>query len=118
MKYRKASRDHVGALPLALANSLARRDLTDQDYDMLLQLDQQNKANTDSFSRIPEKVIKSWPSERIKESNKLLNPGFQCRICLRNYEVGQLVRKLPTCKHKFHADCIDNWLLHSHPSKF
>lgn len=27
-----------------------------------------------------------------------------------------MVRKLPGCNHKFHLDCIDNWLLHSHPT--
>ena len=27
-----------------------------------------------------------------------------------------MVRKLPGCKHRFHLDCIDNWLLHSHPT--
>lgn len=118
MKFRKASREHVGCmLPQAVANSLLRRELSEQDYDILLQLDQRNGATNGNLSRIPEKVIKSWPNERIRENHKLLNPGYQCRVCLRNYEVGQVVRRLPHCKHKFHADCIDNWLLHSHPSK-
>ena len=117
MKYRKASRDHVGALPQAIATSLLRREISEQDYDLLLQLDQQNKSNAEGFSKIPEKIIKSWPSERIRDNNKLLAPGYQCRVCLRNYEIGQLIRKLPACKHRFHAECIDNWLLHSHPSK-
>ena len=84
MKYRKASREHVGALPQAITNSLFRRDINEQDYDLLLQLEQQNSSNIDDFSKIPEKVIKSWPAERISENNKLLIPGYQCRVCLRN----------------------------------
>jgi hypothetical protein len=112
MRYKKAVRDHVGSnVPLAIMNTLLTRNIQEQDYDLLLQLDQ--KTN---FSRIPEKVIKTWRSERIREGNNLLNPGFQCRVCLREYKLGELVRKLPNCKHKFHADCIDNWLLHSHPT--
>lgn len=112
MKYKKAVRDHVGSnVPLAVMNSLLNRNIQDQDYDLLIQLDQ--KPN---YSKIPEKIIKTWRSERIREGNNLLNPGFQCRVCLREYKLGELVRKLPNCKHKFHADCIDNWLLHSHPT--
>jgi hypothetical protein len=94
-------------------NDLARRDLSEADYDLLLQLEATNKA---VYSQIPEKVIKSWPSEKIRENSLLLNPGHQCRICLRAYQVNQMTRKIPVCKHRFHLDCIDNWLLHSHPT--
>jgi E3 ubiquitin-protein ligase ZSWIM2 len=101
-------------LPTAIVQSLATREISDQDYDLLLQLDQ--ASNQGPLSQIPEKVIKAWPCERVKENSKLLDPGIQCRICLRAYQPSQIVRKLPSCKHKFHADCIDNWLLHSHPT--
>jgi E3 ubiquitin-protein ligase ATL41 len=37
----------------------------------------------------------------------------QCVICLGLVHVGELVRRLPACKHLFHVDCIDMWL-HSH----
>lgn len=33
-----------------------------------------------------------------------------CPICFEEYEEGELLRLLP-CKHKFHASCIDPWLL-------
>ena len=32
-----------------------------------------------------------------------------CGICLDAYEVGQIKKQLP-CRHKFHGDCIDQWL--------
>ena len=129
-KYHKATRDHVGIIPFAVAQNLAQRELSDADYDLLLQLDTGNNSNNNNnasvgdtatkehqhFSQIPEKIIKGWPSERVRENSLLLNPGCQCRICLRPYQVSQIVRKLPNCKHKFHVECIDNWLLHSHPT--
>jgi E3 ubiquitin-protein ligase ZSWIM2 len=111
---------------LAVAQNLAQREISEEDYDLLIQLDGSNNQNssgnnsnsngTSSYSQIPEKVIKSWPSERIRENSLLLNPGYQCRICLRPYQTSQILRKLPNCKHKFHLECIDNWLLHSHPT--
>ena len=33
-----------------------------------------------------------------------------CVICLGGLEVGQAVR-LFTCKHGYHAECIDEWLV-------
>ena len=35
---------------------------------------------------------------------------YECAVCLSVYEEGEEVRKLPRCKHSFHALCIDMWL--------
>jgi len=69
-KYLKANRDNVGLMPQAIAEHLANRDLTDQDYDLLLQLDERNKAmEANNFSTLTEKIIKTWPSERVRENS-------------------------------------------------
>jgi E3 ubiquitin-protein ligase ZSWIM2 len=95
-----------------VASEIQNREICEQDYDLLLQLD-----NINTLSQIPEKVIRTFPFECIKESsNHLLLPGQQCRICLRPFKIADFVRKLPICKHKFHLDCIDSWLLHSRPT--
>ncbi|KAL8197706.1 hypothetical protein R6Q57_024240 [Mikania cordata] len=31
-------------------------------------------------------------------------------VCLSSFEDGQMIRALPSCKHHFHAECIDKWL--------
>nr|KYP57859.1 RING-H2 finger protein ATL5F [Cajanus cajan] len=35
---------------------------------------------------------------------------YECPVCLSGFEEGEDVRKLPQCKHSFHAACIDMWL--------
>ena len=35
---------------------------------------------------------------------------YECAVCLSVFEEGEEVRKLPRCKHSFHALCIDMWL--------
>ncbi|XP_058520217.1 E3 ubiquitin-protein ligase ZSWIM2 isoform X2 [Ochotona princeps] len=59
----------------------------------------------------PEYVLKSLPLLLITKNSKLLSPGYQCRLCLKAFHLGQYTRSLP-CTHKFHRKCIDNWLLH------
>ncbi|CAN6335898.1 unnamed protein product [Urochloa humidicola] len=34
----------------------------------------------------------------------------QCVICLGLVQVGEVVRRMPACKHLFHVECIDMWL--------
>lgn len=36
-----------------------------------------------------------------------------CVICLNNFEVGRLCIRLVNCKHMFHKDCMDRWILRS-----
>ena len=57
---------------------------------------------------IPENIVKTLPSQRINESSLLLHNNEQCRLCLRFYQIGERIRCLPSCQHKFHLDCIGN----------
>ncbi|XP_057603205.1 E3 ubiquitin-protein ligase ZSWIM2 [Hippopotamus amphibius kiboko] len=59
----------------------------------------------------PKHVVKSLPLLLITKNSKLLAPGYQCRLCLKAFRLGQHTRLLP-CTHKFHRKCIDSWLLH------
>ncbi|CAK8533711.1 unnamed protein product [Lathyrus sativus] len=36
---------------------------------------------------------------------------MDCAICLENFTIGDKCRLLPSCKHSFHAQCVDKWLL-------
>lgn len=112
-KWRAAGRAYGAVLPQAVLDDLVNREISDHDYELLMQLDSNSTA---VGSDIPERVVQSFPLEKVRENGPLLQPGVQCRICLHGYQTGQFVRKLPRCKHKFHRDCIDNWLLHSRPT--
>jgi E3 ubiquitin-protein ligase RNF13 len=34
-----------------------------------------------------------------------------CAVCLENFKMGDKCRLLPICRHSFHAQCVDEWLL-------
>ncbi|XP_038194200.1 E3 ubiquitin-protein ligase ZSWIM2 [Arvicola amphibius] len=59
----------------------------------------------------PKHVVKTLPLLMITKNSKLLAPGYQCRLCLKSFCLGQYTRLLP-CSHKFHRKCIDSWLFH------
>lgn len=102
-RWRPASR--IAALPSAVIDQLQNRDITDEDYEMLLQLDRP----LDEHEGVAGHLLSSMPIEIVREHHSLLSQSKNCGICLHGYQPFQCVRKL-RCQHVFHRDCIDNWL--------
>lgn len=69
-------------------------------------------------------VIESFPSFSFKEGENLPEDGGlgalldaeeggrsrECAVCLGEYAPGEVIKKLPSCGHLFHAECIVVWL--------
>ncbi|KAK4366883.1 hypothetical protein RND71_014763 [Anisodus tanguticus] len=64
---------------------------------------------------INKKALMTFPV--ITYATELKHPGldFECVICLSEFGVGERVKVLPKCNHRFHVKCIDKWL-NSHSS--
>ncbi|KAI4311377.1 hypothetical protein MLD38_036281 [Melastoma candidum] len=80
-----------------------QRDFTEDDYEILLALDENNVrtgASVHQICSLPE----------FKAQNDSF--GEACTICLEVPAKGDMIRRLP-CLHKFHKDCIDPWLSRS-----
>lgn len=77
------------------------RDFTEDDYELLLALDDNNHqhggASTSRINNLPESTVQT---DNFQET---------CVICLETPTIGDTIRHLP-CFHKFHKDCIDPWL--------
>ncbi|XP_027118972.1 uncharacterized protein [Coffea arabica] len=78
-----------------------QRDFNENDYEMLLALDENNHqhggASTAQINGLPQSTVQS---DNLEEA---------CAICLETPSLGDTIRHLP-CLHKFHKDCIDPWL--------
>lgn len=86
-------------------SELLFRDITPEDYDLLLQLDESVKRPTASKSSV----------ENLPEVSQEEFAGKTCTICLCCFDSSDRVLKLP-CKHIFHKDCITKWLVESKPA--
>ncbi len=80
--------------------TMQNRDLTPEDYELLLQLD--NRVNPKT---VQENILKSFKKDTVTEADT----DQICSVCIENYVQGQVRKYLP-CGHYFHADCIDTWL--------
>ena len=79
---------------------LQHRELRPEDYELLLQLDESVAPKT-----ISRKLLDSIVIVTVDAADIL---GELCTICMEQYHTAQKVKTL-TCKHTFHADCIDHW---------
>lgn len=82
---------------------LQHRELTPEDYDLLLQLDERVAPKT-----VSKDILSAMETDVVSPESA----GDICAVCMDPYEVGQCRKFLP-CKHAFHAHCIDMWLENS-----
>lgn len=79
--------------------SMQDREITPEDFDLLLQLDSFVEVKT-----VPKAVIDQMKTEKVE--NEMGNP---CMICMEEYEMGETLKYLK-CGHFFHSSCIRTWL--------
>jgi hypothetical protein len=99
-----AAENDFDAQYLEFLIQLQHRDITPEDYEYLTRLDEQIAKKT-----LSENLLNSLETQQVDASLLAAINDEVCGICLDNYALGQLVKCLP-CKHRFHAECIDNWL--------
>ena len=85
------------SLPPTVITDLQQREITSDDYELLLQLDCPPSA-------IPRRalrphVISSLPTEPLDHNNPLILGGFDCHLCSEMFARGDWICKLP-CGHK------------------
>jgi len=82
------------------------RDFTAEDYEMLLQLDEESaRSRRSSVAEAQaQSVLELLPVSTVAASSA----GAQCMVCLEPMETGEQIRTLP-CMHVFHKACIDRW---------
>mmetsp|Transcript_110036 Transcript_110036/g.206289 ORF Transcript_110036/g.206289 Transcript_110036/m.206289 type:complete len:365 (-) Transcript_110036:211-1305(-) len=96
-----------GPLTRAEIRELMTRDLTPEDYELLLLLDEGVKKaptlSSGAAAALPSAVGTDWHGEA-------------CMICLCALEEDEDVRRMPGCGHMFHAACAARWLSDSKSS--
>ncbi|KAK9665256.1 hypothetical protein RND81_14G100500 [Saponaria officinalis] len=61
---------------------------------------------------LAQETIDSYPRVVIGESGRMIQPDDDtCPICLIEYHTKDVLKILPMCLHRFHVNCLDEWLV-------
>ncbi|KAI8816872.1 uncharacterized protein EV422DRAFT_544353 [Fimicolochytrium jonesii] len=108
------SSEPAAVIPEGMMRDMQGRDLTDEDYEVLLRLDDGDGRRARDGVReevlVPLQVVARFPTNVVKTRTEA-----SCKICSEQYHVNDVLRKLPSCGHAFHRNCIDRWLLQRRP---
>ena len=108
-----SSRQYTPEEAARLLVEIQNREITPEDYQLLLILDEALKKKT-----VPQEMLNSFPESlwcpgNQKESGEGKEEeeeeGESCRICLCEYVEKDVLCTLP-CQHLFHKGCIVQWL--------
>eukprot|EP00271_Cylindrocystis_brebissonii_P021165 TRINITY_DN7420_c0_g2_i1.p1 TRINITY_DN7420_c0_g2~~TRINITY_DN7420_c0_g2_i1.p1 ORF type:complete len:1505 (+),score=293.49 TRINITY_DN7420_c0_g2_i1:76-4515(+) len=94
-------------LPLALRLATLDRDFNENDYEMLLRLDDVDNGEP-SRKGASSDVINRCPTNDVTAAD--VAQAASCVICIEEVVEGESLRSLP-CDHRFHKKCIDTWLV-------
>lgn len=105
----RRSRREGRAVPAALSVNvlldLQNRELTPEDYELLLLLDEtveKKKVSKDTFSSYPQTILEA-------------DLHHDCPVCMSPMAKGEKITTLP-CSHQYHTPCIEQWLTMSSPN--
>jgi len=79
---------------------MQNRDLSPEDYEMLLRLDERVQRKT-----INKNILDTLLTIDVNQTHL----DEQCTICMEKYNLGQEIKLLP-CTHIFHLNCIETYL--------
>lgn len=65
-------------------------------------LPQPSGLDADSLKALPWTVLRP---------DDFAGSAEHCAVCLSEFSPGQQARLLPNCRHSFHVECIDGWLI-------
>eukprot|EP00794_Sanderia_malayensis_P003262 gene3262-3743_t len=106
-RWRPASRTDNKSLPDGIINNLQNREITNDDYDLLFNLDRPSGSDYPSSSGRAENLS----IEVLRGNADVIKQRESCQMCMQLFTVSQCVRRL-ACNHTFHRECIGNWIYH------
>ncbi|XP_022735984.1 RING-H2 finger protein ATL56-like [Durio zibethinus] len=68
------------------------------------------QISSNGTKKMLDEDLKKLPSFEYKAAEKGNSP-VDCVVCLENFRKGDKCKLLPNCKHSFHSQCINSWLL-------
>ncbi|GFY87176.1 hypothetical protein Acr_05g0008150 [Actinidia rufa] len=69
-----------------------------------------SKGKLWKHKQVSQDDVEKLPCFDFKAREKGSSP-VDCAVCLESFKAGDKCRLLPLCRHSFHAQCVDLWLL-------